>query len=126
MERETLLKFFWAYGRALTEGNLAEVARCYEVPAFVLGDQGAIPVKASQEVEAAFGGAAEAYRARGLVSAQPQLLSSEAISERLCVAVIRWSYLDEDGRPGDHSEYHYVLRSDDEGRPKIRVVVGAA
>jgi hypothetical protein len=67
--------------------------------------------------EAAFDGAAERYRAQGLVA-------SEALSERLLSVDVRWEYLAERGRSAQQNGYRYVLRLHDEASPKIQVVIG--
>ena len=55
--------FFIRYGEAVSVGDLGAISACYAVPAIVISDEGAIPVATRGEVEAAFDGAAQAYRA---------------------------------------------------------------
>ena len=65
---------------ALAGGDLPGIAACYVVPALVVGDSAAIPVAEAAEVEAAFAGAAEAYRAQGLVGIRPELAAVEPLA----------------------------------------------
>jgi hypothetical protein len=85
--------------------------------------RGSIPVATREEVEAAFQGAAHGYHAQGLVGARPTIVGSEAITERLVSADVRWDYLDEQGRSAQQDGYRYVLRLEDETDPKIQVVI---
>ena len=63
--------FLDRYAEALAGGDLPGIAACYVVPALVVGDSAAIPVAEAAEVEAAFAGAAEAYRAQGWSASGP-------------------------------------------------------
>jgi hypothetical protein len=121
---EHLQRFLVRYGEALAGGDLQAISGCYTVPALVLSDAGSVPIAAREEIEAAFDGAAERYRARGLVGLRPTLLASEALSEMLLWADVRWDYLDEQGRSAQQNHYRYVLRLEDEASPKIQVVIG--
>jgi hypothetical protein len=121
---ERLRRFLVRYGEALAIGDLKAISGCYAVPALVLSDEGSVPIAAREEIEAAFDGAAERYRAQGLVGLRPTLLASEALSERLLWVDVRWEYLDEQSRSAQQNRYRYVLRLEDEESPKIQVVIG--
>ena len=121
---EHLRRFLVRYGEALAMGDLKAISGCYAVPALVLSDEGSVPIAALEEIEAAFDGAAERYRAQGLVGLRPTLVASEVLSERLLWVDVRWEYLDEQGRSAQQNGYRYVLRLQDEASPKIQVVVG--
>jgi ketosteroid isomerase-like protein len=120
---ERLRRFFARYGEALAAGDLKAVSGCYAVPALVLSDAGSVPVAAREEIEAAFDGAAERYRAQGLVDLRPTLVASEVLGERLVSADVRWDYLDEQGRSAQQNGYRYVLRLEHETEPRIQVVI---
>ena len=121
---EHLRRFLVRYGEALSAGDLKAISGCYAVPSLVLSDAGSVPIAAREEIEAAFDGAAERYRAQGLVAIRPTLVASEALSERLVSVEVRWDYLDERGRSAQQNGYRYVLRLEDEASPKIQVVIG--
>jgi hypothetical protein len=121
---EHLQRFLLRYGEALSAGDLKAISGCYVVPALVLSDEGSIPIAAREEIEAAFDGAAERYRAQGLVAVRPTLVASEALSDKLVSVDVRWDYLDEQGRSAQQNGYRYVLRLEDEASPKIQVVIG--
>jgi hypothetical protein len=121
---EHLRRFLVRYGEALSTGDLKAISACYAVPSLVLSDEGSVPIASREEIEAAFDGAAERYRAQGLVAVRPILVASEALSERLVSVDVRWDYLDEEGRSAQRNDYRYVLRLEDEASPKIQVVIG--
>ena len=80
---EHLQTFLARYGEALSAGDLKAISGCYALPSLVLSDAGTIPITTRTEIETAFDGAAERYRAQGLVAVRPTLVASEALSERL-------------------------------------------
>jgi hypothetical protein len=121
---EHLRRFLVRYGEALSAGDLKAISGCYAVPSLVLSDTGSVAIAAREEIEAAFDGAAERYRAQGLVAVRPTLVASETLSERLVSVDVRWDYLDEQGRSAQQNGYRYVLRLEDEASPKIQVVIG--
>jgi hypothetical protein len=121
---EHLRRFLVRYGEALSAGDLKAISGCYTVPSLVLSDEGSVPIAALEEIEAAFDGAAERYRAQGLVAVRPTLVASEALSERLVWVDVRWDYVDEQGSSAQQNSYRYVLRLEDEASPKIQVVIG--
>jgi len=95
---------------ALTAGDLPGIAACYTTPALVLGSNTTIPVASGEEVEAAFRGAADAYRARGLVEARPTIADIRTVGSDFVSADVRWDYLDAAGASGGRSAYRYLLR----------------
>jgi len=116
--------FLGRYAEALATGDLPGVAACYALPALVAGDDGAIPIAEAAQVEAAFAGAADAYRAQGLVGIRAELRAVDELTPTLLLADVRWAYLDQAGQARRHSGYRYLLRrSTPEGRLGIQVVV---
>ena len=115
--------FLDRYAGALAAGDLPGIAACYAVPALVVGDAATIPVAEAGQVEAAFAGAADAYRAQGLVGIRPELRAVEPLTPNLTLVDVAWAYLDEAGADRRHSSYRYLLRRWDGGRLGIQVVV---
>jgi hypothetical protein len=123
-EREERLQaFFVRYGEALAAGDLRTISNCFAVPGLVLSDVGSISIADHEEIETAFRGTAEAYRAQGLVAARPTIVSYEAITERLVSVDVLWNYFDEQGRSAQEDAYRYLLRIDHEAEPQIQVVI---
>jgi hypothetical protein len=115
--------FLGRYTDALAGGDLPGIAACYALPALVVGDAATIPVAEPAQVEAAFGGAAEAYRAQGLVGLRPELRAVEPLTGALTLVDVSWAYLDEAGRERQRTSYRYLLRRADTGQLGIQVVV---
>jgi hypothetical protein len=119
-DRTRLEGFFVRYGEAVSDGDLEAISACYAVPSIVISDEGAIPIATREEVEAAFDGAAERYRARGMVAARPTVVAAEALTEKLVSADVRWDYVDEGG--AEQNGCRYVLRLEDVG-PRICALI---
>ena len=115
--------FLDRYADALAGGDLPAVAACYALPGLVVGDATAIPVSEPAQVEAAFAGAAEAYRAQGLVSLRPQLRAVDRLTDAFTLVDVGWAYLDEAGRDRQRSSYRYLLRRAGTGQLGIQVVI---
>jgi hypothetical protein len=123
---QTLSAFFETYARALSAGDLDGIAACYTTPGLVLGDDNSLPISTLDEVRGAFAGAAEAYRARGLVTARPRLDRVQPLTARLVEADVRWEYLDPAGAAVPGAAYRYLLRLGAAGEPRIQVVIATA
>jgi ketosteroid isomerase-like protein len=115
--------FLDRYADALVNGDLPGIAACYALPALVVGDAATIPVADPAQVEAAFGGAADAYRAEGLVGLRPEVRAIDPLTGALTLVDLCWAYLDEAGRRRQHTSYRYLLRRADTGQLGIQVVV---
>jgi ketosteroid isomerase-like protein len=115
--------FLDGYAEALAGGDLAGIAACYALPALVVGDAGTVPVAEPAQVEAAFAGAADAYRAKGLVGVRPELGAVEPLTDALTLVEVCWAYLDEVGQARQRTTYRYLLRRSGGGRLGIQVVV---
>ena len=115
--------FLDRYAEALAAGDLPGIAACYALPALVVGDAATISVTEAAQVEAAFAGAADAYRDQGLVGIRPELRAVDPLTATLTLADVRWFYLDEAGTAHRHTSYRYLLRRSDGGRLGIQVVV---
>jgi ketosteroid isomerase-like protein len=115
--------FLDRYAEALAAGDLPGIAACYALPALVVGEANTIPVTEAAQVEAAFAGAGDAYRAQGLVGIRPELRAVDPLTATLALVDVGWSYLDEAGAARQHTSYRYLLRRSDGGRLGIQVVV---
>jgi ketosteroid isomerase-like protein len=115
--------FLDRYADALASGDLPGIAACYALPALVVGDATSISVAEPAQVEAAFGGAAAAYREQGLVGLRPEVRAVDPLTGALTLVEVRWAYLDEAGRERLHTSYRYLLRRADTGQLGIQVVI---
>jgi len=115
-DRARFEAFFVRYGEAVSAGDLKSI---------VLSDAGSIPIATREEIEAAFDGAAERYRAQGMVAARPTVVGMENLTEKLAFADVQWDYLDEEGRSAEQNSYRYVLRLEDAG-PRICALIATS
>ena len=121
--RQDVSAFLDRYADALASGDLPGIAACYALPGLVVGDAATIPVAEPAQIEAAFGGAADAYRSQGLVGLRPELRAVDPLTGALTLVDVRWAYLDGAGRERQHTSYRYLLRRTDTGQLGIQVVV---
>ena len=82
-----------------------------------------MPVSEPAQVEAAFAGAADAYRAQGVVGIRPELRAADPLTATLTLVDVRWAYLDEAGQARQHTTYRYLIRRTGPGQLGIQVVV---
>jgi hypothetical protein len=122
--RETIANFLEDIGRALSSGNAEAAARAWEIPALVLSQEGALAITDLDEVEALFVRAINWYRARGEVSTRPEIEDIEDLDARISSVDVRWPGYDATGAERSSERSRYVIRLDDEGRPRIRVAIG--
>lgn len=109
--------------RALTSGDGKGAASLWATPAFVLGDDLALPVGSSADIQDVFGGAQAHYAARGIVDTRPDILRLDWLTERLAIVEVRWPYLAADGDELGEETSTYVIRREPDGRLAIRAAV---
>jgi hypothetical protein len=123
MDENQIMRFLKRYGEAISAADLATIASCWELPALVLSDQGAIAVSDAGEIERFFAQAQESYRSKGFVGTKPALERVENLSAQLTSVDVRWSTLDEAGVEKSSERSHYILRRRDDGEPRVRVAL---
>jgi hypothetical protein len=110
-------------GNALSTADLKVISGCWEVPALVVSDEGAIPVSSAEEIEKFFAQSIEWYRSRGQVAARPEIERFEALTERLASVDVRWLALDKAGAEKGSERSHYILRLGDDEVPRVKVAL---
>lgn len=123
VHQDELKAFLKRYGEALITGDLSAIASCYAVPCLFLSDSVTTTVAARSEISDLFGGASEQYLSQGIMTAHPNILRSEAVTEFLVWAEVSWDYRDDQGNSAQPEIYRYVLRLDAEIGPQIQVVI---
>ena len=121
--REGVGAFFAQYGMLLDGDDLPAVARRHGEPTVVVTDEASVVVSRHAEVVTFFRAVLAEHRARGLVSARPTVELVEPRTERLLEAVVRWSYLDGDGRIAFVDRYRYLLRRESPAGLTIQTTV---
>lgn len=125
-ERGTVEAMLQRLGRALSDGDVTTIPSCWQLPAFVLSDDGARCVNAPDEIETFFRQAIAWYRNQGLVATRPTLLALQQLSPRLASVDVRWTALDAQGHEKTHETSRYLLRLGDDGEPRIQVALSLA
>jgi ketosteroid isomerase-like protein len=123
LKPDTIRRFLERYGTALSAGDGAAIAACWDTPALVLADDGARAVATLDEVQTFFNAATEHYRSQGLEATTPEVLKTESLSERLAMVEVRWHALDGRGERKSSERSRYLLRAADDGEPRIHVAI---
>jgi ketosteroid isomerase-like protein len=109
--------------QALTSGDGAAAASLWATPALVLGDEIALTVASSADIQDVFGGAKAHYNARGIAGTRPDILRLDWLTPRLAMVEVRWPYLAADGDEVGEETSTYVVRREPDGRLAIRAAV---
>ena len=110
-------------GRALSEGHPEQIPPCWQLPAFVVSDDGARCISAAEEIENFFRQAITWYHNQGLMATRPTLLALQQLSPRIASVDVRWIGLDAQGREKTNETSRYVLHRGDDGQPRIQVAM---
>src|SRR5574341_1047854 len=115
MNEDKIRRMLERLGTALSSGDLAGIVNCWEVPALVLSDEGAIAVAEAGEIERFFAQAAEWYRSQGLTSTRAELERVHLLSEKLASVDVRWPTFDASGQEKHSERSHYILQLGKDG-----------
>ena len=109
--------------RALTSGDGKAAAAMWATPALVIGDDMALTVSSTTDLQDVFGGAKAQYNARGITDTRPDILRLDWVTNRLAIVEVRWPYLAQDGDEVGEETSTYVIRREPDGRLAIRATV---
>jgi len=109
--------------RALTSGDGEAAASVWATPALVIGDDVALTVSSSADLQEVFGSAKAHYNARGIADTRPDILRLDWLTPRLALVEVRWPYLAGDGDELGEETSTYVIRREPDGRLAIRAAV---
>lgn len=121
--QDELKTFFKRYGEALMAGDLPTIADCYTVPCLLLSDAASTAGATHREIAHLLKAAVGRYHGQGLITAHPNVLRAEAITESLVWTEVSWDYRDAHGNSAQPEIYRYVLRLDADVGPLIQVVI---
>jgi hypothetical protein len=116
-------EFVDGLARAVTMGDGRSAVRFWEIPAFVVSDEGVRSVASNAEVEEHFSTAKQLYYARGIIDTQPEVTGLEWNTDRIAIVHVRWPYLNARGDEVGEESMTYTLRRDDSGRLRLRVAI---
>lgn len=112
-----------AFGAAVTAGDGKTIAKMWDVPAFVIGDEMVKVISDSAEIEHFFGGARAQYNDRGVTDTRADIVRVDEISDRIVSVRVRWPHLNAQGLEVGAETSTYTLRRDDDGEWKLRVAI---
>lgn len=115
--------FFDRYGVALNSGDAAEVVACWSVPAFVLADEGARSLTATEEIAHFFGGTKEHDNARGVYATKPIIDDIAWLTPRIVSVDVHWLWYGARSEDRGEESLSYLLRIDDDENLRLHVVV---
>ena len=120
---ESVKRFLEQFSRALTRGDTKVLAACWDVPAYVLSDDGAQAVGSTAEVEELFGGAKEQYNAKGVADTRPEIEDITWLTDKLVSVDVRWPWIADDGHEIGAEHSRYVLRVGNDGELRLHVTM---
>jgi len=123
MSKDEIRLLLERLGQALSDGELKRVSACWEVPALLLLDDGAMALANAVDIEKLMSQASEAYRSLGIVSTRPEIEHIEILSEKLASVDVRWPAVDESGKERMSERSHYIMQLGRDGHPRIRVAL---
>jgi len=107
----------------LTRGDAAAVAKLWEAPAFVLGDDEVHAVASQEAVRQFFAGARDQYNQMGVTDTHAEIQMLDWLTDRIALVEVRWPWLDGRGREIGGETSTYVLRRDDRGNLRLRTAI---
>lgn len=123
MNQDQILQLLKELGNALSAGDVRSASSCWDVPALVLSDDGAMVVASRDEVHAIFAAATKWYHEQGLTSTKPEIERMDLLSETLAAVDVRWPAFDASGNEKSSERSHYIIHAPKEGTPHIRVAL---
>jgi hypothetical protein len=123
MDEDKIRSMLERYGIALSTGDLKMIVSCWEVPALVISDEGAIAVSEIGQVDEFFGQAIGWYQVQGMTSTRPELKRVELMSDRLASVDVRWPAFNASGNEVFSEVSHYILCLSKDEQIRIRVAL---
>jgi hypothetical protein len=114
-DRDDLLAFFVDFGLRLGTGDLEGVVESFAFPALLVSPETSMPVPDAGTVHAALRPRIDAYRARDVVAAVPQVEEADGVGDALVWVQVRWSYRDQNAGEQAAERVRYLLRRVHEG-----------
>jgi len=109
--------------RAVTSGDGRAAATIWATPAMVIGDDVALTVGSSADIQDVFGGAKAQYNAHGITDTRPDILRLDWVTHRIAIVEVRWPYLAADGDEVGEETSTYVIRREPDGQLAIRAAI---
>jgi len=117
--KDEVLQMLEKLGKAVSDGDLKTISASYGYPALVLSDEQVLLIESAEQVEGFFGQARSWYIERGILTAKPELLNLDRISNRVLSVDVRWPGFDKEGKENYTETSHYLIHIES-GKPLIR------
>jgi hypothetical protein len=121
MNEDQIRKLLERYGWAMSEGDLAGISGCWQLPALALYDEGPILIANSAELERFFTRIIVSYRSQGFLATRPEIERTEALTDRIVAVDVRWPSFDEADVERSSERTHYILWLGEDGQLYIKV-----
>jgi hypothetical protein len=109
--------------RALTHGDTAKIVSCWDVPAYVLSDDGTHAVSSTEEIAQFFGAAKDQYNVRGVTDTRAIIERQQWLTDDIVTVDVRWPWLGANGEDLGEERSTYVLRIDEHGHLRLHVAI---
>lgn len=113
--QNSVQQFFDAYATALLSYDAEKIAGFYQVPMAVYSDEGVQTVTAAKQVTGFWQEGVKPYKAAGITSAKPEILSEEQVSKNIIIAKVQWKNTKADGTSAGEETNVYILSNGKEG-----------
>lgn len=123
MDEEKIVSMLERYGTAVSSGDVPGIVNCWEVPALVLSDEGALAVSEARAIEEFFSQAMGWYQSQGMISTRPELKRADRLSDRLASVDVRWPAFDSSGNEVFSEVSHYILSLGKDEQIRVRVAL---
>jgi hypothetical protein len=118
-----VIEFLEMFALSLTEGATDSIARMWETPALIIGDDAVHPITDRADLADMFAGAREHYNSAGVTDTRPEIIRLDEITDKVVIVRVRWPWLDDEGNELGAEVSTYTLRQSGAGEWRIRCVV---
>lgn len=112
-------QFFRSFSKALTEGDIESIKKCWALPSYVVGNSTQMVVKSEDEIERFFSGLKAQYNRRGIMEAIPDIESIQWLTNKIALVGVHWPYFNREGHQIGEESSCYTLKIMPEGDVKI-------
>lgn len=116
-------EFLDTFAVAMTSGDVDALARLWEAPAFLIGDQVTRGIDDIDDIRTLFRDAKANYNRVGIVATNAEIVRLDEISDRIISVRVRWPYLDAAGNEVGAECSTYTLRRNLDGEWRLRVAL---
>jgi hypothetical protein len=118
--KSTAVKVFLSrLAKALTNGDTENIVPMWSLPSFVIGENLTMAITSSQQIRDFFAGSRDQYNSMGIFNTYPDVQSLYWPTKNICMAEVRWPYINDKGVENGAESSMYALRIDESGEVKV-------